>query len=355
LAGLKGLTSKRLAGNLFLSFPLTWPCLATFRPDLKLLPIALRATIHSDTRPCTNADDHQHCARYAYDVVACLPVSSATLGCGYTQLTSHHLSGLVLGTVSLTSTVPSSFALDKPIYCAIVCLTTLATVLLVLGRLLPKGESISHKGQYTAVPLEEVGSPRDHSSHRFDDVAHPPSLRKLRVLFVVLVLAICARAELARQILLNVQCAHGTWEPIVPLALAAWDCAVSRRRRKHDMELDEQTSTIYDIWERRIMNSPYRYLVVVAIVSFGSLGALRATGSPPSTYICAAALPFTWSVPSAQHSGTALDVLILYCINGLLYSDDERGSRTPSTRFSAIGWVCLVGKESLTYVFASIN
>lgn len=260
----------------------------------------------------------------------------------------------MLGTVSLTSTVPSSFALDKPIYCAIVCLTTLATVLLALGRLLPKGDISSHKGQYTAVPLEEVhtiGSPRDHSPHphRLDDVAHPPNMRKLRVLFLVLVLAICARAELARQILLNVQCAHGTWEPVVPLALAAWDCAVSRRRRKHDIEVDEQTSTIYDIWERRIMNSPYRYLVVVAIVSFGSLGAVRAIGSPPSTYICAAALPFTWSVPSAQHSGTALDVLILYCINGLLYSEDDRGSRTPSTRFSAMGWVCLVGNETSTH------
>lgn len=260
----------------------------------------------------------------------------------------------MLGTVSLTSTVPSSFALDKPIYCAIVCLTTLATVLLALGRLLPKGDISSHKGQYTAVPLEEVhtiGSPRDHSPHphRLDDVAHPPNMRKLRVLFLVLVLAICARAELARQILLNVQCAHGTWEPVVPLALAAWDCAVSRRRRKHDMEVDEQTSTIYDIWERRIINSPYRYLVVVAIVSFGSLGAVRAIGSPPSTYICAAALPFTWSVPSAQHSGTALDVLILYCINGLLYSEDDRGSRTPSTRFSAMGWVCLVGNETSTH------
>jgi hypothetical protein len=250
----------------------------------------------------------------------------------------------VFGTVSLTSNVPSSFALDKPIYCAIVCLTTLATVLLALVRLLPKSDRSSHKGQYTAVPLEEIGSPRDHSPHRLGDVAHPPNMRKLRVLFVVLVLAICARAELARQILLNVQCARGTWEPIVPLALAVWDYAVSRRWRKHEMEMDEQTSTIYDIWERRIMNSPYRYLVVVAIVSLGSLGALRAIGSPPSTYICAASLPFTWSVPSAQHSGTALDVLILYCINGLLYSDDERGSRTPSTRFSVIGWVCLVGK-----------
>jgi hypothetical protein len=268
-------------------------------------------------------------------------------------LTTHHLSGLVFGTVSLTSTVPSSFALDKPIYCAIVCLTTLATVLLVLARLLPKGDRPSHKGQYTAVPLEEVhgiGSPRDYSLHRLDNVAHQPNLRKLRALFVVLVLAICARAELARQILLNVQCARSTWEPIVPLALAAWDFAVSRRRRKHELEVDEQTSTIYDIWERRIMNSPYRYLVVVAIVSFGSLGALRAIGSPPSTYICAASLPFTWSVPSAQHSGTALDVLILYCINGLLYPDDDRGSRTPSTRFSTIGWVCLVGKEVSTHL-----
>jgi hypothetical protein len=296
-------------------------------------------------------------------VVACLSVSSETLGCSYAQVrahfdtpadySTHHFSGLVFGTVSLTSTVPSSFALDKPIYCAIVCLTTLATVLLVLARLLPKGDRSSHKGQYTAVPLEEVhgiGSPRDYSPHRLDNVAHPPNLRKLRVLFVVLVLAICARAELARQILLNVQCARGTWEPIVPLALAAWDFAVSRRRRKHELEVDEQTSTIYDIWERRIMSSPYRYLVVVATVSFGCLGALRAIGSPPSTYICAASLPFEWSVPSAQHSGTALDVLILYCINGLLYSDDDRGSRTPSTRFSAIGWVCLVGKEFSTHL-----
>ena len=254
----------------------------------------------------------------------------------------------MFGTVSLTSTVPSSFALDKPIYCAIVCLITLATVLLVLGRLLPRVDisSQSHKGQYTAVPLEEVGSPRDHSPHRIEHVAHPPNLRKLRVLFVVLVLAICARAELARQVLLNIQCAHASWEPLVPLAIASWD-AVWRRFRKHSMELemDEQTSTMYDIWERRIMHSPYRYFYAVLLVTIGSMGALHAIGSPPSTYICAASLPYTWSVPSAQHSGTAMDILILYCINGLLYSEDDRGSRTHSTRFSTLGWVCAVGKE----------
>jgi len=255
----------------------------------------------------------------------------------------------VFGTISLTSTVPSSFALDKPIYCAIVCLTTLATVLLALGRLLPKGDASSNKGQYTAVPLEEVhgtGLPRNHSPHRTDHVAQPPNLRKLRVLFIVLILAICARAELARQVLLNIQCAHGSWEPLVPLALASWD-ALWRRYRKHSMEIeiDEQTSTIYDIWERRIMDSPYRYFCVVLLATIGSTGALHAIGSPPSTYICAASLPYTWSVPSAQHSGTAMDVLILYCINGLLYSEDDRQSRTPSTRFSVLGWVCLVRKE----------
>lgn len=256
----------------------------------------------------------------------------------------------MVGTASLTSTVPKSFAFDKPVYSAIVCLTTLATVLLALGRLLPKGDTTAHKGQYTAVPLEEShpsSGDRAQSPHRYDHVAHPSNLRKLRISFIVLVLAICARVELARQILLNVQCSRASWEPMVPLALAAWDYVTLRRKRRHDVEVDEQTSTLYDIWECRIMNSPYRYIAAVALACIGSLGAMRAIGSPPSTHICAATLPYSWSVPWAQHIGTVLDIAILFCLNGLLYSGDDRASRAPSTRMSAVGWACLVGSKSI--------
>lgn len=223
---------------------------------------------------------------------------------------------------------------------------TLATVLFALARLLPIGEGSTHKGQYTAVALEETrynNAPRDHSRDRTEHVAQPPNLRKLRALFLVLVLAICLRVELVRQIILNVQCARPTWEPMLPLGLAFWDYATLRRRRRHDVEVDEQTSTVYEIWECRIMNSPYRYMVAVALTCFGSLGAMRALGSSPSTQICAASLPYSWTIPYAQHTGTALDVLIVLCISGLLYTEDEHSSRGPSTRFSAIGWVCLVG------------
>jgi hypothetical protein len=151
-----------------------------------------------------------------------------------------------------------------------------------------------------------------------------------------------------RQVISNVQCARATWEPMLPLALAVWDYAVLRRRRKHDVEVDEQTSTLYEIWECRIMNSPYRYLVAVALTCFGSLGAMRAFGSSPSTYICAASLPYSWSVPWFQHTGTALDILIVLCVSGLLYNEDEHSQRGSSTRFSAIGWVCLVRRAFLT-------
>lgn len=254
-------------------------------------------------------------------------------------------SGLVVGTASLTSTTPSTFAFDKPIYAAIVCLTTLAAVLLALGRLLPKGDTSSHQGQYSAVPLEEAHANhgrREHSPHLPDAYVHPTSLRKLRALFLVLVVAICLRVELARQVFTNVQCAHGTWEPVVPLAFAVWDWLCIRRRRKHEIDLDEQTATLYDVWECRIMNSPYRYLVAVGIACLGSLGAIRAIGSPHSTHICAASLPYSKVVPLSQYAGTALDCVILYCVNGLLHRNDGHGSREPHARISITGWACLV-------------
>lgn len=258
-------------------------------------------------------------------------------------------SGLVVGTASLTSTVPSTFAFDKPVYAAIVCLTTLAAVLLALGRLLPKGDTSIHKGQYSAVPLEEAhanDARGNHSPHRPDAFAHPTSLRRLRALFLALVIAICLRVELARQAFSNIQCAHGTWEPVVPLAFAAWDWLCVRRRRQHQVELDEQSATLYDVWECRIMNSPYRYLVAVGLACFGGLGAIRAIGSPPSTHICAASLPYSWVVPLSQYAGTALDVVILLCVNGLLHRNDGHGSKERFTRISTIGWACLVRKHN---------
>lgn len=309
------------------------------------------ASSHRHTTPCTSGHKQRN-DRNAWNEVARLLVSPTSFH-AYSTAYSHAYTnpstifrGLVVGTAHLTSTIPSTFALDKPIYSAIVCLITLATVLLALARFLPKGDTPTPKDQYVAVALEETrynNAPRDHSRDRTEHVAQPTNLRRLRALFLVLVLAICLRVELVRQIILNVQCARPTWEPILPLALAFWDYATLRRRRRHDVEVDEQTSTMYEIWECRIMNSPYRYLAAVAITCFGSLGAMRALGSSPSTHICAASLPYSWSIPYAQHTGTALDALIVLCISGLMYSEDEYTSRGPSTRFSAIGWVCLVG------------
>lgn len=253
--------------------------------------------------------------------------------------------GLVASIILLTSSAQTTFAFDKPFHSTIVFLGTLGAAILGVSRLLPRGERRSHKGgEYSAIPLEDVhtnGGPREHSPSRMEDVAYPSSLRKLRIVFLVLVAAICARAGIARAIVLNVQCATATWEPIVPLAFTLWEWATVHRKKRNDVH-DDGEATLYEIWEMRIMRAPYRYLVAVGITCFSALAALRIASSPASTHICAVVLPHRWAIPLLQHGGIVLDIVILACVGSLLHQEEGRGKRSPALRFSTLGWAALV-------------
>ncbi|KAK0902462.1 hypothetical protein LTR57_019642 [Friedmanniomyces endolithicus] len=257
------------------------------------------------------------------------------------------ISGLVIGTVLLCRSIPTTFAFDKPVHTVILVLASCAGTIFGLGRLLPReaGEARSHGGQqYGAVPLDDLGQP--HSSRDASpspaDVRYPSRLRKVRMLFLVLVLAICVRVELLRGMLANVQCATTSWEPILPFLFAAWDyLAVQRHRKGPDADDDNPEGSIYEWLESLLAKARYRYVVATALLAYGAIQGLASGSSPRSTFICAAALPYRWVVPLLQRLGIVLDFAILYCIEQLLHQQEGRGQRSLPLRFVSVAWACL--------------
>ncbi|KAK1025092.1 hypothetical protein LTS16_023499 [Friedmanniomyces endolithicus] len=220
------------------------------------------------------------------------------------------ISGLVIGTVLLSRSIPTTFAFDKPIHTIILVLASCAGTIFGLGRLLPRdaGGARSHEGQqYGAVPLDDLGQP--HSSREASpspgDVRYPSSLRKVRILFLVLVLAICIRVELLREVLANVQCATTNWEPIIPFIFAAWDYfAVQRHRTRLDADDDKLEGSIYEWLESLLAKARYRYVGATALLAFGTIQGLASiyhvgvmSTSTIATFVAAASLTTTqaWS------------------------------------------------------------
>ncbi|KAI7185371.1 glycosyltransferase family 90 protein [Hortaea werneckii] len=265
------------------------------------------------------------------------------------------ISGFVIGTYLLCRSVPGSFAFDKPLHTSVTVLATCAATLLLLGRILPREVGASQSDQrYDAVPLEDVGierSSREPSPTR-ENVRYPSSPRKLRILFLVLVIAICARVATLKEIVENPQCAALTWEPLIPLALAIGDYWAVQRHSKRT-HAEDYENNLYDDIQGAFVSSPYRYLVTGGVLSLSSLLALAKARSVGSTYICAATLPHTWMVPASQHFGTFFDLIILYCVGQLLHQYEVRGQRSVALRFVSIGWAALFSAAAMLGVLGT--
>ena len=255
------------------------------------------------------------------------------------------VTGLVAGTILLCRSIPTTFALDKPVHTSIAVLASCAGAILGFSRLLPRdGGGRSHKGQqYDAVPMGDLGqlnSSREPSPSP-EDVRYPSSLRKLRITFLVLVLAICLRVEALREIIANVQCAASSWEPAIPLLFAVLDYVGTQRHAKRATSDDDPESSMYDWLESSWTTARYRYVAATALLAYGAIDGLASASSGRSTFICAATLPFHSLIPLLQRMGTLLDVVILYCIEQLLRQQEGRGQRSLVLRFTSVGWAFL--------------
>ncbi|KAK5109783.1 hypothetical protein LTR62_006516 [Meristemomyces frigidus] len=263
------------------------------------------------------------------------------------------IAGLVASTTLLCRSTPVTFAFDKPVHTSIAVLASCACAVIGVGRLLRKDDGRPHKGQhYDAVPLGDMTAQHNSTdaSPSGQDVRYPSSLRKLRILFMVLVGALCLRVELLREIVANVQCATTTWETFIPFILALADYWTVRRHEK-PYNVENLDSSVYDAFEDYWTHASHRYVSATALLSFGSYLALRTTSGPQSTYICATALPYHWIVPTLQHLGTLLDVVIIFCIGQLLHQREGRGQRSVVLRIMSVGWSFL----SASLILASIG
>ncbi|KXS94982.1 hypothetical protein AC578_9482 [Pseudocercospora eumusae] len=255
------------------------------------------------------------------------------------------LSGLVIGTILLTRHTENSFAFDRPIHSAVSVFASAGAACVAVSRWLPRGKSHqnSHNGQqYDALPLNEVGEPhasRQPSPAR-EHVTYASSLRKLRIAWLLLVVALCLRAEITRQVVHNVQCAGRSWEPLVPLAFAVWDYWTVRRKSTRQIHDDAGANT-YELAAQAIARAPYVVVLAVALISAGGMLALASTSTPHSTYICAASLSFRAAIPHLQHFGTILDIMIVACIGQLMNTHEARGSKSSVVRFASAGWAFL--------------
>lgn len=259
--------------------------------------------------------------------------------------------GLVLGTILLTRSLPTTFAFDKPIHASILTLTLCAGSIMTLSRLLPRegggAHGRSHQGgQYNAVPLHDIGEShgsREASPLRTagEDVRYPSSLRKLRILFLILICAVCARIELSRRILADVQCATASWEPFIPLAFAIWDYFRNQRDRRQAVGHDDPNLGVFDAMEESWNNSPYRLLITTSLLVSGSVLALNMATYPSSTWICAASLPHSWMVPAMQKVTVVLDIGIIALVAQLVTQQEGRGQRGFSLRLASVGWALL--------------
>lgn len=278
------------------------------------------------------------------------------------------ITGLVTSAFLLTRSIPTTFAFDQPVHSSIAILATCAAAILGTSRLLPRDAGApTHKGQqYEALPLEEIDGhhARDGSRERTasphpsqpDSAALAPSnLRRLRILFLTLVAALCLRVATLREILQNTQCTTQTWAPLLPLAFAGLDYWTTQRHRRRAADDNDEgyENSFYDDVEGNAVASPYRFLVAVGVLAGSSLLAVVQAQSPRSTYICAGTLSHVWLVPALQHAGSFLDLIIVYCVGKLVRQHDGRGGgqRSVALRLASVGWACLFSAAIVLVIF----
>ncbi|KAF2452650.1 Sec63 Brl domain-containing protein [Lineolata rhizophorae] len=268
------------------------------------------------------------------------------------------LTGLLVGTCYLSTSYQQSYAFDRPAHSATVVLALCGAAVLALERLLPTHRNATEKLRYEAIPLDDIDGDerparRDRSPSLPIDV-HERGARKnpraLRWMFGFLVVAVCARMEIMRRVIKDVECANRmSYEPLIPFVLAVADFWSSRKGRVRVTE-DDPDDTIYDDMFRSVAQSSLRYVVTTLVMAVCGMTILLRDALPGSSYICPASLPIFSIVPVLQFFGFVLDALLVLILWRLL--DRGVAGRAPlglsgprlvglASLFSAAFWVAV--------------
>ncbi|KAI4761993.1 hypothetical protein E4T52_05831 [Aureobasidium sp. EXF-3400] len=262
------------------------------------------------------------------------------------SLASYALIALTVASWFLAINSAQVFAYGRTLHVLGLILASIGASLLLLSRYLTKSSTTS----YDELPLDETASdaslsPRSPVSPSLNHIHVPQiSLRKMRLLFVLLVLLICARAETIRRLVKDVQCVGPVYTEYIPLGLAIVDFCIHQR---HKVSVPENNSdlSIYELLGHSWATNRFRYIIITAIFGVSSASILHQSDSPSSTYICTPATQDKMIM--IQRLALVLDFCISFCLDALIRSYPNTSRASSARSLSITGWVCLLSASAI--------
>ncbi|KIW83920.1 hypothetical protein Z517_03166 [Fonsecaea pedrosoi CBS 271.37] len=260
----------------------------------------------------------------------------------------------------LAHLVPLSTAFDRPVHTVILALTACSFALPSASRavpqLFPSPDAKQKQGQYTAVPLEELGEEANGRLEYLETTsARHKHTGKVRVSVLALaVAALSLRIEVYRRISLATECTIASVEVFLPFLVAVYDCI--RCQRPIDLQDEENPdSSVYESWSAAartyILRPRTRYLLSMLMVSYGCYLTHGLWTSTNSTYICPLALGDSKTIPLMQVSALVLDLCLVVIAYETIPKSDGRGL---SGRRCVVLWSSTMIATSVVWSIAAI-
>jgi hypothetical protein len=236
----------------------------------------------------------------------------------------------------------------------VACAFTLPNVNRILPQLFQLAESRQNKGQYTALPLEELGE----ANGRLIEPTHTPLRHEGKVRITVLALAVCAlvaRIEIYRRVAQATECTIVSVEVFLPFLLAVWDCFASQRSLSLRQE-EKPDSSVYEGLRSALrinyLGSRARYLLPAFLVSYGCYLTRGLWLSINSTYICPVASGEQKVIPTLQICSLILD----FCLVVIAYETSPKpdGSGLSGRRCVVLWCWAMLGTSVVWCVIAVI-
>jgi len=267
-------------------------------------------------------------------------------------------SGLVLGSSYLSTSLHTSFALDRPLH-------TVAVVLLLSGLAVVAYETWAAKNRrpnasdrgYVAIPLAEGnGRPSSEETWPLEQRAggrRRLSKRAIAGLLGLLLFVLSGRIGLFYAVIKDVECTGPTLIAFLPLVLALFHGFrdTSNPRQSPAWSADSPRPSHRDRFVHFFLHGPTRYILPSLLLSISSFLVTLRTSALRSTYICPTATSAASLIPKLQFLGFLVDCIVVLLLYRLI---DEGRSQSDHPPADARDTTSINGLIGLTFTASAL-